>query len=1256
VADVNNPITSQDFFDDQGHLDSLLKKLQANHTEIQEIVKTAAKLEEALKGLNITKPGDRQKIAELATEIDRLKRSEEALRQAMTDTEGQIQKNKLETQKLTREQKLNAQLANSLEGSYDRLSAQYSLNKIRLNSMTDEYRKNTAEGKKLEKETKAIYLEMIRLQEATGKHQLKVGRYTDGISGLTASLRNLLLTYISISGAQQLVATIFGQTKALDGLDKAIKLTTGSEIAAADAKKYLSDLTERLGINLLSTTRSYLKYSIAAKSAGLDQSQVNGIFEKFAKIGSSLGLAPDELDGIFKALEQILSKGTVQAEELRGQLGDRLPGAFTIMAKALGVTTSKLNDMLKKGQVLANDALPKFAAEAEKAFGVTNVERVDNLAAAQARFNRAITLIIEKLDASGTFKAFFNTLTDIFTVIGNNLDLVLSLGKGVLYMVGAWITWGVTLRATTFLQKAGIITTGAQTAQVAGLTLATRIATAAQVAFNNAVKANPFGIIATVAITAIGLLQTFKRKTDDVVDSMSDIDKAVQQNTESTKRQKAEFNFLIDVVKKVGISETTRKDALDRLNTIYKDYLPNLLTEKSSLDEINIALAHGNRLLDEQITFKAFQASIKGQEDKIIQNRTKLNDLELEGIRIEERKNQLLGIQKTPDGKPFQVTDTANPTSGKAIDDVNGKLQENTRLSEENRKAQEALTKEYDQMLELAAKSGVDVKKLLESLRGVGTGSAGGGGKTESELEKEFKKQIELRKKQNEFILDDRERELGALQINLDEQLHLFEKNGLETTGLIQHFRNLRTEIENKYIDIEDKKRDDVHKKELDRINKEFAEEQRLNEANFNKTKHTDEEVTQFKLLQEIQQISHLIKLREKGLIYLSDEEIKIIKAQIIEKLRLFEKAEQEGQLKALEVRQEGELAKFNTSKHTELEINRFRLEQEIKYWQEVLRITKDLSPERAQIIKDTISGLQNELDLLPNREVTDIFSLLGITFKTDESKQLVVDAFAFAKEQLQSYFDLKAELIQQDVEASNERVARAEAALAAEIQAERDGHASRVETARKDLALAKKEQQETIKQQIAFQKAQLAVNTALEASNLIVAVTKILSDPKLPFPLDLAAVGVMLGGFTAAKIKAFQLAGKQKFGEGGLEIIGGGTHASGNDTDLGFTTKSGKRAFGEVNEAHAIINARNTKKYRHALPDIVNSLNRGTFFEIFARRDDPQSPVNIIDVNTSRMEGSLDTLVKQGKKHEYTDKDGRRVVVQGHNRTTYLN
>ena len=93
---------------------------------------------------------------------------------------------KLAQQEANQINKLIVKINQSAEGSYNRLSAQYSLNKIYLNNMTKAERENTEEGRKLVAQTKEIYEEMKRLQEATGKFQLNVGNYTEASDAIIA--------------------------------------------------------------------------------------------------------------------------------------------------------------------------------------------------------------------------------------------------------------------------------------------------------------------------------------------------------------------------------------------------------------------------------------------------------------------------------------------------------------------------------------------------------------------------------------------------------------------------------------------------------------------------------------------------------------------------------------------------------------------------------------------------------------------------------------------------------------------------------------------------------------------------------------------------------------------------------------------------------------------------------------------------------------------------------------------------------------
>ena len=98
--------------------------------------------------------------------------------------------------------KLITQINTSVEGSYNRLSAQYRLNKIRLNEMSAAERAGTETGRALEQETAAIYEEMKRLQEATGKHTLNVGNYADAAKGLKMELTSLIqqMAYLKTQG------------------------------------------------------------------------------------------------------------------------------------------------------------------------------------------------------------------------------------------------------------------------------------------------------------------------------------------------------------------------------------------------------------------------------------------------------------------------------------------------------------------------------------------------------------------------------------------------------------------------------------------------------------------------------------------------------------------------------------------------------------------------------------------------------------------------------------------------------------------------------------------------------------------------------------------------------------------------------------------------------------------------------------------------------------------------------------------------
>ena len=183
----------------------------------------------------------------------------------------------------------------------------------------------------------------------------------------------------------------------------------GTADGAADAMTFLRRETDRLGLDLGASAHAFSGFAAAARGTALQGQAARDIFSGVAEAAAVMGLSAADAQGVFLALEQIVSKGTVSAEELRGQLGERLPGAFQAAARALGVTTSELDGMLRRGEVLAEDLLPLLAAELSETFGDA---LPDATASARSEFARLRNALLE-LGAAAAESGLLDWLGDV---------------------------------------------------------------------------------------------------------------------------------------------------------------------------------------------------------------------------------------------------------------------------------------------------------------------------------------------------------------------------------------------------------------------------------------------------------------------------------------------------------------------------------------------------------------------------------------------------------------------------------------------------------------------------------------------------------------------------------------------------------------------------------------------------------------------------------------------------------------------------
>jgi tape measure domain-containing protein len=198
----------------------------------------------------------------------------------------------------------------------------------------------------------------------------------------------------------------------------ALKAATGTAEGARREFQFLVNTSRELSLNIGAVGTQFAQLAAAARGTSLAGKGVRDIFKAVSTASLVLGLSAEQTTGAIRALQQMISKGTVQAEELRGQLGERIPGAFQIAARAMGVTTRELGKMLEQGLVLAEDLLPLMAVELEKTFSPQVEDAVGQIGAA-----------VQNLKTE--FFLFFKLLEDNTGLVQDTADILRKMGVGV---------------------------------------------------------------------------------------------------------------------------------------------------------------------------------------------------------------------------------------------------------------------------------------------------------------------------------------------------------------------------------------------------------------------------------------------------------------------------------------------------------------------------------------------------------------------------------------------------------------------------------------------------------------------------------------------------------------------------------------------------------------------------------------------------------------------------------------------------------
>ncbi|HFI6250519.1 TPA: tape measure protein, partial [Escherichia coli] len=278
------------------------------------------------------------------------------------------------------------------------------------------------------------------IAKARGHTSTSINNTSDAFNNLASNAIKLSGAFYSVMGALNAYKAIMNAGLKRDSAQRAAKFVLGDK--ASEAETFIRGLADKTGLNISEGLSSYAKFAAGAQGS-MSQEQTQQLFGNATAMSRLMGLSNDELNGILKAFEQMASKGKIQAEELRGQLGDRMAGAFKLFAEALGMTATELDAAMKNGKVLSADTLPKVAKQMglmiDKAGGWAEVAKSTQTALGKLANNWDDTMVKIFSGSQDELNGFLSSMSSLLSEMGMSSSIAGDAIGGLIDMLKAGV-------------------------------------------------------------------------------------------------------------------------------------------------------------------------------------------------------------------------------------------------------------------------------------------------------------------------------------------------------------------------------------------------------------------------------------------------------------------------------------------------------------------------------------------------------------------------------------------------------------------------------------------------------------------------------------------------------------------------------------------------------------------------------------------------------------------------------------------------
>ena len=1196
--DNPNPIFYKDLVTPDESITKLIEqltKLIEKYDEVKaKIQGDAAAMVKSLENVSSATEEQRQAIELTTKQSDALAQK---YRQT-NDAEREAYRALQETTRAKKEQqkidKLIVQLNNSAEGSYNRLSAQYRLNKIRLNEMSEAERHGTQAGRELETETRRIYERMSDLQKATGKYTLEVGHYENAMRALPAPLRTLTQGFGQMGSQLRTIGAsdMPLAAKAMQGFSTIALGTVGIVLQFVNyltsAYKTMREF-EQANANLstiLGVTRDEMKaLTDSALSLGRSTeytaSQVTQLQTELAKLGFGQG----SIIAMQKPVLEFATAVGADLAEAAAVAGSTL--------RAFNLTSSDTDEVLSTLAVATNKSALSFARIRDS---IGTVFPVANAYGLTVKDTTALlgALANAGFDASSAATATRNILLNLANANGK---LAKSLG-------GSVNTFDDIINGLIELRKRGIDVAEA-------LELTDKRSVAAFSAFISGAESarelrnNLNDVSGELERISAERLNTVEGSTKLLQSAWEGLTLAFEKSNGTIKSTIDWLTKLVTQTQRLLFpTDTFISESADKYTAEFQEYY-----KKNGAKAAQAYIENFQKVWEKEASDTKYQADTKtGFLAKWL------------GLGNKQRaaktaQNTLVGLRQAADVVLTQIENDTKEAADRAAREAEQAAQATSQRTSE-------LSKEQKKAIEAAKKQRIaDRKAVIDAIQLEISVTAAGTDKMLSLRQDKINAQRQLELEQNRQKVASEKQDEANINAKYDQML-LDDKKAFENELSAIRQKSLQAELNaiNLQIAVTRKGSDEM-------LNLKLAAIEKQREIEIEKNKQTD------------------VKLRqdEAAINAKYDQQAKETSIDFRTQLAM----------ELLDIQQDFAQSEFDLLDKNERQKTQFRLQMERERLQKILELNrkngKDLTAEQAATIRNQIAAIDKTAKSTPYKNLYEVLGI-GINSEQQDAFNTAINATV---DGINTAIDAWMKEADAAINAANARVDAAQSALDAEIEARNNGYANNVIQAQKDLELEKQQQQKVIEEKQKAQKAQLAIDTMTQASSLITASANIWSSlsgiPIVGVGLAVAALATMWASFLASKAKAAQVT-KETYSDGTVELLQGGSHASGNDIDLGMT-KDGKNRRAEGGEYFAIINKRNSRRFGSIIPDVINSFNDGTFADKYQRANSDMAGVALAMVGSngtdvSALERGVDAIRKQGERSRFVDGDGNTIEV----------